>query len=569
MCERSLVILSLFFVLLVGSFAQGCPAAAIAHSNVTPSSPCAAGPLGTPCPFSCDAGFVDVGAHVCQSYTTASGVAVLNNTFFGGRCDALCAGEAPCAPGDVPVRRNVSAADGGWCLSTLCTSEDDALRRLARGNYGLWRLGRDARTGMYSDSVDATAAADAQSDIAHIGINGVALMLECVAAEMGWISRDEAASRVNASLTALAGELPGFSLVRQAAAGWIPTFFNRSSGGHVYAAQPYTVLDSGLNSAGVLFAREYFVGTAGRDNSTAARALTASIARLGRKVYNLVRFENGILCNDAGRVDAAGFNIPFTLDDTGGCGALHAPEADGFYGYSELHYTVWLAYSRVCAGYPPGGCPDKAIESMWTAWQGRRLHPNFAYKSFPLLSDWSAYIVHLPFYSSGSFNTDKNWSALFASHWAADKAYFQSSAYDAGSGGRYGLGAGPTDVWCSAKDAAYEADMLAGEHYSAGAQGCKMVSPYAVAGYMPAAPAEVTADLLALLAAGDALVAVDSFVRGDFALLRKSLIEPSFSQATRITMVDFCSELLGLSTKWLGVDFFKRYTTHNFTDLAG
>lgn len=54
--------------------------------------------------------------------------------------------------------------------------------------------------------------------------------MECVATEMGWISRAEAQSRVLLSLRALAGELPGFTLARQKKHGWIPTFFNASTG---------------------------------------------------------------------------------------------------------------------------------------------------------------------------------------------------------------------------------------------------------------------------------------------------------------------------------------------------
>jgi hypothetical protein len=547
--------------------AAACPPSAIPHSNTT-VAPCTGG-LNTTCAFSCDAGFLAVGVHACQSYTTASGVVAIDNTFFGGRCDPLCdARDAPpCAPDTVPVRRNVTVG-GSWCLNTTCLTADAALRRVARGAYGVWRLGRDDTTGIYAGAVDATAPASAQESIAHIGINGVALMFECVAAEMGWISRADAVARVTLSLRALAGELPGFALVRQARAGWIPTFFNRSTGRAVYGAQPYTVLDSGLNAAGVLFARSYFLGTAERDGVPAARAATAELARLAQKVFNLVRFEDGILCDDAGRVDAAGRNIPFTLDDAGGCGALHAPLADGFYDFSELHYTVWLAYSRVCAGAVPGACADAAIEAMWTAWQGRRLHPDLAYRGHPLLSDWPSYIVHLPFYASHAFNADGNWSALFTSHWAADREYFGTPAYFAGEQGRYGLAAGPTDKWCSAKDTDYEADMLAGDSARVGAQGCRLFSPYAVAGYLPAAPATVTADLLALIAAGETVLAVDSFVPGDFVLLRKSLLEGNFSQGGRVTMVDFASELFGLSTIWLGVDFWRNWTDHNFTDLA-
>ena len=59
----------------------------------------------------------------------------------------------------------------------------------------------------------------------------------------------------------------------------------------------YTTLDSGLNSQGVLFARTYFLGTASKDaGSASGTKATAEIARLARKVFNLVRFEH-LLCD--------------------------------------------------------------------------------------------------------------------------------------------------------------------------------------------------------------------------------------------------------------------------------
>ena len=64
---------------------------------------------------------------------------------------------------------------------------------------------------------------------------------------------------------------------------------------------------------------------------------------------------------------------------------------------------------------------------------------------YPLLSMWPSYIVHLPYFSTSSFNSDPTWSALFKSHWAADWAYYNTSAYYGGDGGRYGLAAGFTD----------------------------------------------------------------------------------------------------------------------------
>ena len=105
--------------------------------------------------------------------------------------------------------------------------------------------------------------------------------MECVAAEMGWVSLEQAAVRVNQTLTALAGELPGFLLSRQHQDGWIPTFFSRETGKALGHGQPYTALDSGLNSAGVLFARTFFVNRRAAADNAGFAVLVDNISRLG------------------------------------------------------------------------------------------------------------------------------------------------------------------------------------------------------------------------------------------------------------------------------------------------
>jgi hypothetical protein len=106
---------------------------------------------------------------------------------------------------------------------------------------------------------------------------------------------------------------------------------------------------------------------------------------------------------------------------------------------------------------------------------------------------------------------------------------------------------------------------------SKGQQGCKLYSPYAIAGYMPAAPTIIKNQLLQLLAAGDSVMPVKALGSdgsdgsdggSDYILLRRSLLEPGWSQDTRLTMVDFSSELFGLSTLWLGKDFYAKNTNH-------
>merc|ERR1711957_177829 len=132
----------------------------------------------------------------------------------------------------------------------------------------------------------------------------------------------------------------------------------------------------------------------------------------------------------------------------------------------------------------------------------------------------------------------------------------------AGEQGLYGIGAGFTDKWCSAKNGGYEADMLVlDSDPSKGAQGCQIYSPYAVAGYLPAASDTIKAHLLALLAAGESIFPMRGG-SGDYIMLRKSLLEPGWNQNTHVSMVDFASELFGLSTLWLGKEFWQKYTNH-------
>jgi hypothetical protein len=77
--------------------------------------------------------------------------------------------------------------------------------------------------------------------------------------------------------------------------------------------------------------------------------------------------------------------------------------------YSELHYTVDLAFHQACAGVTADACANKPIARMWRAWQQRRHAPNHNYTAgdgtvYPLLSMWPSYIVHLPYFSTASFN---------------------------------------------------------------------------------------------------------------------------------------------------------------------
>ena len=197
---------------------------------------------------------------------------------------------------------------------------------------------------------------------------------------------------------------------------------------------------------------------------------------------------------------------------------------------------------------------------------------------------WSAYVVHLPFYLVHPFNSDPLglYQSLFRSHWQAEWAYYNSSAYFAGDDGRYGLGAGPVDPSC-ADGSGYVADLFCSGPSCATAKGdhCRIYSPYSLAGYLPASPTLIKSHLLALLASGESVYplpavtpvfATRATAGNDdddppFVLWRKSLIHPGWKSDppatyTGVTMVDASSELFGLSTIWLGAGFYRNNTDH-------
>ena len=304
---------------------------------------------------------------------------------------------------------------------------------------------------------------------------------------------------------------------------------------------------------GAFFLRDYIA-------KEAPQASAEVIALVG-ELWDSIRFDSILCANNA--LAPTGTGIPMTLSLTGDeCGPAQEPQADGFYQFNEEHYTIWFAYEKACVGQMAGHCSNAAIEAMWDAWQGRRLHPNHAYEKIALLSAWSGYIMHLPYYTTRTFNSDPAYLALFHNHWLADRAYFGASDH-ASERGRYGLGAGPVAPWCS-EGMGYLADRLNG----GGKSHCRVYSPYITAGYLPAAPGPIRAHLLALLEDGESVVPVPST---DYVLLwRKSLLEPGWPSHTdgaraRFTLVDLSSELLGLSTLFLpsgfypdGTDYFRR-----------
>ena len=552
-----------------------CTGGTIPNSNRTAVAGTAcAGAEGQECAYACSPGYLRRGRHICQSYTT-QGQLVIDQSFYGGHCAPLCGGHgggAACGGSSVPVRYNTS--DG--CLTTVCLEPDEALRRLARGAYSVFVRGRNNFTGAYIDHVDPSlpAAAQPSRSEASADSTGVGIVAECVGAALGFVPYAEARSRVLTSLRSLNATATtatsDFFAVPRNRNGWLPTFFDANTGANL-APGVFSTDSTAFNTAGVLFARTFFARhRAAADGDAAAARDTAEIAALADDLFARVRWV-APFCVGAGPGQGAegvmsengSLAIPWLMNTTTGCSDPMAPAMeDGIYDFNEMIWYTWLCHQSACGGAPESTCNATAsgyapIEAMWQNWQQRRLQPNFYYAGHALLSLWPSYLVQLPYYLVHPFGADASYRELFAAQWQAEWAYANSSSMRAGEAGRYGSGAGPTPGWCTG-GVLYKADLLT--NATDEAPMCRMISPYAVAGYLPAAPDIISGHLLELLASGETVLPVVG--TEDYVLWRKSLIDPMWTLGYGITLVDFAAELYGLSTLWLGADFFQQNTNH-------
>lgn len=514
----------------------------IPHSDRNKNNPCT-GNTGSVCKYTCNNGFFPIGKHVCQYYK-ANGKVYIDNSFYGGRCERYCSKNPnTCPSGQIPIRMN-STDESGPCFRTFCfENEDAALKNVAKGNYEVWKMARNNKTGIYIDTVDVLTPSKQKWQQGSSGINGLGMIFECVADAMGWEKRSVVESHLILTLRSLNGMTPGMEIPRDPR-GFFPHFFNSDTG--VTSTTTSCLMCSGLQMAGALFAKEYF-----KHNDPDA-ANTKEISRLVDMLWDSTKFYD-ILCKD-GIVSPNGTGIPMVQYMTNNsCGSAQTPASDGFYGFNEEMYTVWFAYEQACGKQAPGKCSNNPIETMWKKWWGRRFHPNHNYDNYKLLSVWSGYLVQLPFYTVHPCNSDSTYQTLFHNHWLADWAFYNETDY-AGERGRYGLGAGTTPKWCTGGKG-YYADRL-----TPSLSNCRMYSPYITAGYIPTAPEIILPQLLELFSDGESVMQVPNSEY--FVLWRKAMLDPEWTQGYGFTMVDFSSELFGLSTIWLGTDFYQNYTNH-------
>ena len=111
-------------------------------------------------------------------------------------------------------------------------------------------------------------------------------------------------------------------------------------------------------------------------------------------------------------------------------------------------------------------------------------------------------------------------------------------------------------AWCTDGNR-YYADRI-----DEGRSDCRMISPYVTIGYLPNDPDAILSDVFALLADGDAVLNFnDADGLPHQVLWRSSMLDYKWMQGYGVTLVDFSSELFGLSTLWLSSDFYGKHST--------
>jgi hypothetical protein len=137
-------------------------------------------------------------------------------------------------------------AVSGWAQAPEGDAFVDDLEH--RAALFFWERG-DPHTGLVLDRAKADGAAESRR-IASTASTGFGLTALCIAAEHGWITREQARARVLATLRFLATGMP-----RQH--GWYYHFVDLRTGERQWKSE-LSSIDTALLMAGVLTAREYF-----------------------------------------------------------------------------------------------------------------------------------------------------------------------------------------------------------------------------------------------------------------------------------------------------------------------
>ncbi len=152
------------------------------------------------------------------------------------------------------------------------TAEDEAfLEDLSRRSFQFFWEQANPETGLVLDRsrTDGTPSSENHRYVASIASTGFGLSALCIAAERGWVAKNEARERVRTTLRFFADRVFNEH-------GWFYHWMDARTGERVWRSE-ISSIDTALLLGGVLVARQYFRGD-------------AEIVRLATKIYERVDF---------------------------------------------------------------------------------------------------------------------------------------------------------------------------------------------------------------------------------------------------------------------------------------
>ncbi|MCI0336047.1 MAG: hypothetical protein L0226_00575 [Acidobacteria bacterium] len=163
-------------------------------------------------------------------------------------------------------------SSGSSASYRLKPDEATFLEDLSRRSFRFFQEQADPQTGLVRDRArtDGTPHREAQNKIASIAATGFGLTAWCIAAERGWVSKQEARERVLAALRFFADR-------QEHKEGWFYHFVNVRTGEREWKSE-LSSIDTTLLLGGVLTARGYF-------------QTDREIVRLATKIYHRVDFQ--------------------------------------------------------------------------------------------------------------------------------------------------------------------------------------------------------------------------------------------------------------------------------------
>ncbi len=231
---------------------------------------------------------------------------------------------------------------------TLTAADDRFLDDLSRRSFQFFWEQADPATGLVRDRAraDGSPYDPKQRDVGSIASTGFGLTALCIAADRGWVPREDAVDRARRTIATAADRLYQNH-------GWFHHFLDITTGARVWNSEVSSI-DTALLLAGILTARRCF-------------ADDANLVRDAERVYRRVDFQ-WMLNGD-----------PALL-------------SHGWYPESGFIKNRWDAFSEAMVLYLVGlGSPTHALPvESWAAWR----RPRFTYRQYTYVNTVPPLFIH-------------------------------------------------------------------------------------------------------------------------------------------------------------------------------